>query len=105
LGKRRIPEKAADEPIDSLLVKAVEDETDLHGLDTHGAEIRLEGFLLRWAVKPGAVIRVITGRGNRSEDGAVLKPLVDRLLRGRFERYVAQHSLEPGGGAYLVRIR
>jgi DNA-nicking Smr family endonuclease len=105
MGKRRIPEKKADEPIDSLLVKAVEEETDLHGLDSHGAEVRLESFLLRWASQPGAVIRVITGRGNRSDGSAVLKPLVGKLLTSKFSRYVQRHTLEPGGGSYLVQIK
>ena len=105
MGKRRIPEKSADEPIDSLLVKAVEEETDLHGLDSHGAEVRLESFLMRWAAEPGAVVRVITGRGNRSDGSAVLKPLVGKLLVGKFARYVRRHTLEPTGGSYLVQLR
>jgi DNA-nicking Smr family endonuclease len=105
VGKRRVPEKTNADPIDSLLGKAVEGETDLHGLDARQAEVRLESFLGRWATtKPGSVVRVITGRGNRSGGEAVLKPLVDQLLRGRLAKYVAQHRIDPGGGAYLVQV-
>ena len=40
----------------------------------------------------GAVVRIITGRGNRSEGAAVLRPLVAQLLDGRTmdEQRVAQ---------------
>jgi DNA-nicking Smr family endonuclease len=103
MGKRRIPQVPPAGPIDSLLGKPVVAEVDLHGFDARGAEIRLESFLSRMS-KPGLVVRIITGRGNRSEGGAVLRPLVDQLLRGRMSRYVAQHRIEPGGGAYLVEI-
>jgi DNA-nicking Smr family endonuclease len=105
MGKRRIPEKSSDGPVDSLLTRAVEDETDLHGLDSLGAEIRLESFLGRWAGKSGAVVRVITGRGNRSEGGAVLKPLVEKLLRGRLAIHVSQFRPSADGGSYLVEMR
>jgi hypothetical protein len=48
-------------------------------------------FLLRCSrTRPGAVVRVITGRGNRSAGPAVLQPLVGRLLRGPLSRYVAE---------------
>src|SRR5205085_2981411 len=89
-------------PIDSIIGKPVVAEVDLHGLDARSAEVRLESFLGR--ITPGAVVRVITGRGNRSEGPAVLRPLVDQLLRGRLSRHVAQHRLEPGAGACLVEI-
>ena len=105
MGKRRIPHKSATEPVNSLLVRTVEGEIDLHGLDARGAELRLESFLSRWSGKPGKVVRVITGRGLRSDGAAVLKPLVDRLLRSRFATSVSQFQLTPDGGAYLVEMR
>ena len=106
MGKRRIPLKTSTDPIDSLLGKPVEAETDLHGLDARSAEFKLESFLHRMAqTKPGTVVRVITGRGNRSEGGAVLKPLVRDLLDGRLAKHVEKHTIESGGGAYLVQLR
>ncbi|MBI4503684.1 MAG: Smr/MutS family protein [Gemmatimonadetes bacterium] len=106
MGKRRIPLKAETAPVDSLLGKPVEEETDLHGLDARGAELRVTLFIGRCAMtRSGAVVRIITGRGNRSDGGAVLKPLVNKLLTERLSEQVQRHVLEPGGGAYLVRLR
>lgn len=92
--------------MDSLLVKPVEDETDLHRLDARSAEIKLESFLMRWSrTKPTAVVRVITGRGNRSDSGPVLQPLVRELLRGRLGRYVKRFTMDAGGGAFLLEVK
>lgn len=105
MGHRRIPLKSGIDSIDSILGKPVVEETDLHGADAKSAEVKLESFLSRIArTKPGAVVRVITGRGNRSDDGAVLKPLVRDLLDGRLARYVERSTVESGGGAYLVQV-
>jgi DNA-nicking Smr family endonuclease len=105
MGKRRLPDKSLSEPIDSLLVRTVVEEIDLHGLDARGAEIRLEGLLARWTGRAGSVVRIITGRGNRSDGAAVLKPLVGRLLSGRFAAQVERYSVDSNGGAYLVEVR
>jgi hypothetical protein len=105
MGRRRAPLKTGD-PIDSLLARAVDASTDLHGLDARTAEVRLEAFLTRWSMsRPAAVVRVITGRGNRSGEGPVLKPLVRGLLDGRLSRYVSRWTIEPGGGAYVIEVR
>jgi len=106
VGKRRLTGPAPSGSTDSLHGKPVEAESDLHGLDARAAEIRLESFLTRMAAtRPGAVVRVITGRGNRSDGPPVLQPLVRELLDGRLARHVARSALEPGGGAYLVQVR
>lgn len=106
MGKRRIPLKTSVDPIDSLLAKPVEAETDLHGLDARSADFKLESFLFRLAkTKPGSVVRVITGRGNRSDSGPILKPLVRDLLDGRLAKHVERYTIESGGGAYLVQVR
>ena len=106
MGKRRIPLKVSTDPIDSLLAKPIEAETDLHGLDARSAEMKLESFLQRMAhMKPGTVVRIITGRGNRSESGPVLKPLVRDLLDGRLAKHVERYTMETGGGAYLIKVR
>ncbi len=105
MGKRRVPLKNDSEPIDSILAKPVEEICDLHGLDARGAELRLESFLDRCArTRPGAVVRIITGRGNRSEGTAVLRPLVAKLLGGRLDKYIERHRVDSGGGAYLVQM-
>jgi DNA-nicking Smr family endonuclease len=106
VGKRRIPLKTSTDPIDSLLAKPVEAVLDLHGEEARSAEFKLESFLFRLAkTRPGAVVRVITGRGNRSDSGPVLKPLVRDLLDGRLAKHVERYTMESGGGAYLVQVR
>lgn len=105
MGKRRIPMKTSTDPVDSLLGKPVEAETDLHGLDAKSAEFKLESFLHRLAqTKPGSVVHIITGRGNRSESGPILKPLVRDLLDGHLAKHVERYTVEAGGGAYLVQV-
>ena len=79
MGKRRIPEIASTEHVRSLLAKPIEDKLDLHNRDAAGAESQLQMFLERLArMRPGIVVRVITGRGNRSEGAPVLQPLVKK---------------------------
>jgi len=106
MGKRRIPLKTSTDSVDSLLAKPVEAEADLHGLDAGSAKVKLESFLSRLAqTRPGSVVRIITGRGNRSEGGPVLQPLVRDLLDGHLAKHVQRYTLISAGGAYLVQVR
>jgi DNA-nicking Smr family endonuclease len=84
----------------------VDDERDLHHLTAAEAAVALESFLVGWSRRrPGAVVRVVTGRGNRSQGGPVLKPRVRELLTGRLAPIVEDYAVESGGGAYRVRLR
>lgn len=84
----------------------VEDERDLHALTAAEAALQLESFLAGWSRRrPGAVVRVITGKGTRSPNGPVLKPLVRSLLSGRLAALVDDYVAEASGGAYLIRVR
>jgi DNA-nicking Smr family endonuclease len=84
----------------------VEDERDLHELTAAEAALELERFLVGWSRShPGAVVRVITGRGTHSRRRPVLPPLVRSLLAGRLARWVEDYSAEPGGGAFRIRVR
>jgi DNA-nicking Smr family endonuclease len=104
VGKRRIPLKSDTAPVDSLLGKPVEDQVDLHGLDARSAELRVQAFIDRCVkTRPGAVVRIVTGKGNRSEGKAVLFPLVRRLLGENRVPGVVRHTAEPGNGAFLVQ--
>lgn len=106
MGKRRPRSPEPSGPVDTLHGAIVDDERDLHQLTAHEAEAQLEALLRGWnARRAGAVVRVITGRGNRSPGGAVLQPLVRRLLAGRLAPWVEDFVLERGAGAYLVRVR
>ncbi len=105
MGKRRIPVKDGGEPTDVLQGKPVEAELDLHTLDGMTAEQTLSIFLERVVhTNPGRVVRVITGRGNRSAGMPILQPLVRRLLAAEVGNRVNRFVPDAGGGAFLIEI-
>jgi DNA-nicking Smr family endonuclease len=106
MGRRRPKRPAPADAPASLHAAVVEDERDLHELTAAEAALQLESFLAGWSRRrPGAVVRVITGKGTRSPHGPVLKPLVRDLLAGRLASLVADYRVEAGGGAYRIRVR
>ena len=75
MGRRRPRSAKPSGPSHSLHAAVVEDERDLPSLTAAEAAVQLESFLVGWSRRrPGAVVRVITGKGNRSQGGPVLKP-------------------------------
>jgi DNA-nicking Smr family endonuclease len=106
MGQRRPRTPKPSGPIGTLHTAIVDDERDLHHLTADEAAAQLEAFLLGWSRRrSGAVVRVITGRGNRSPGGPVLRPRVRELLTGRLAPLVEDFVMETGGGAYLIRVR
>lgn len=104
MGKRR-PTHVSPPKLPPTLVGARPDVTvDLHGLRARHALQRVENLLATWARRqPGAVLRIVTGKGTRSSDGPVLLGAVEELLRG--DSRVDDMSLDAGGGGWLVRVR
>jgi DNA-nicking Smr family endonuclease len=79
---------------------------DLHGQTVLEAVANAERFLRAQArARPGAVVRLITGRG-RSGSGAPIRTRVRGLLRALKESGVAvrDYSMEETEGSYLVRL-
>ena len=79
---------------------------DLHGQSVREAAANAERFLRAQArARPGAVIRVITGRG-RSGGGAPVRTCVRTLLRALREQgaVVRDYVLEETEGSFLVRL-
>ena len=79
---------------------------DLHGQTVSEAAANVERFLRSQAkARPGAVVRVITGRG-RAGGGAPIRTRVRTLLRGLREqgRVVRDYVLEETEGSFLVRL-
>jgi DNA-nicking Smr family endonuclease len=79
---------------------------DLHGQSVIEAATNAERFLRAQArARPGAVVRLITGRG-RSGRGAPVRTRVRSLLRALKdgERLVRDFMLEETEGSYLVRL-
>jgi DNA-nicking Smr family endonuclease len=103
--RRRIPVVAPD-PVRTLHGSFPRDTLDLHGMHARSAEGEVRRFLEQWtAIEPGAVVRVITGKGNNSEGPPVLRGRVRELLTGGLAPLVDDFVLEMGGGSYLVRLR
>jgi DNA-nicking Smr family endonuclease len=81
-------------------------ELDLHGLTLDQAERRVEGFLRARAVRDaGGVVRIITGRGASAGRAPVIQGAVRQALDGWASEWVADWSVDAGGGAFLVRVR
>ena len=80
---------------------------DLHGQSVLEAVANAERFLAAQArARPGAVVRLITGRG-RSGGGAPIRGRVRSLLRRLKESgtLVRDFVLEESEGSFLVRLK
>ena len=79
---------------------------DLHGLSVLDAVTSAERFLqAQRRARPGASVRIITGRG-RSGGGAPVRTRVRTLLRGLEQEgtIVRGFELEDSEGSFLVRL-
>jgi DNA-nicking Smr family endonuclease len=79
---------------------------DLHGQTVSEAAANAERFLrVQAKARPGAVIRLITGRG-RGGGGAPIRTRVRSLLRDlkASRAIVRDYTLEDTEGSYLVRL-
>jgi DNA-nicking Smr family endonuclease len=91
---------------DSLLDAPVVAQLDLHRLTADEVERLVRNFLETQQRRgPGAVVRIITGKGKNSPDGPVLLPKVRTLLKGPLARYVADWRLGDDGGSFVVKVR
>jgi DNA-nicking Smr family endonuclease len=83
-------------------------ELDLHGLNAREAKLRLLQFLHDAHPGQGECVRIIHGKGNRSNHkGPVIKTKINNWLR-QHERILAFHSARPvdgGTGAIYVLLR
>jgi len=80
---------------------------DLHGQSVLEAVRSAEQFLMAQArARPGATVRVITGRGSGG-GGAPIRTRVRTLLRRLRDegRVVRDYELEDSEGSFLVRLR
>jgi DNA-nicking Smr family endonuclease len=79
---------------------------DLHGQAVLEAASNAERFLrAQRRARPGAVVRLITGRG-RSGGGAPVRTRIRTLLRAMREQgeVVRDFELEASEGSYVVRL-
>jgi DNA-nicking Smr family endonuclease len=85
---------------------AVQDEVDLHHLPALEAEKLLKAFLTHARQERHHCVRVIHGKGLRSEAGPVLKAMVDGVLRHRGDvlAFASAPAAQGGTGAVLVLL-
>jgi DNA-nicking Smr family endonuclease len=80
---------------------------DLHGQSVTEAATNALRFLRAQAkARPGAVVRIVTGRG-RAGGGAPIRTRVRTLLRNERDNgaTVADYFLEDSEGSFLIRLR
>ena len=78
---------------------------DLHGETTADASAKLRQFLLVSVRAGHGCVRVIHGKGTRSEIGAPLREMVLAELLGALSGYVRALASDSGDGATLVALR
>jgi DNA-nicking Smr family endonuclease len=85
---------------------ATQDELDLHHLRAQDAEQLLKAFLNEARAGSRQCVRIIHGKGLRSEGAPVLKVLVDRVLRHRGDvlAFASAPAAQGGAGAVLVLL-
>jgi DNA-nicking Smr family endonuclease len=85
---------------------STQDEIDLHHLRAQDAEQLLKQFLGEARAGSRQCVRIIHGKGLRSEGAPVLKSLVDRVLRLRGDvlAFASAPPAQGGAGAVLVLL-
>ena len=105
MGKRRTARPLQSEIRDSLHSAYPDAEIDLHGDGREQALRRVDRLLDTWTRRGGRpVLRIITGKGNRSKGEAVLLDAVEARLREELGGRVAEMARDAGGGGWLVRL-
>lgn len=85
----------------------VEDELDLHHLRVAQARALLAQFLVECHAHGRRCVRIVHGKGRSSDQGSVLKAMVDRVLRQRAD-VIGHTSARPedgGTGAVLALLK
>jgi len=84
-------------------------ELDLHGVTAAEVQQKVAWFLENSRFYGFEAVRIITGKGSRSEEGPVLRPLVEEYLDGPGRTYVVEWLRAPqkqgGGGAIIAFLR
>lgn len=85
---------------------SIQDELDLHHCRAADAEVFLKQFLNQAREEAHYCVRVIHGKGLRSESAPVLKALVDRVLRHRGDvlAFSSAPLTQGGTGAVLILL-
>jgi len=106
-GRKGPSDPTPPRPPDIGLLGAIPAATlDLHGERAAEAERKVTDFVTAQSrIHRGDVIHVVTGSGQGSQAGPVLRGLVGELLAGSLERFVAEHRMDLHRGGWLARLR
>lgn len=103
---RRRPTHPRFDSGDDLSDAPLAGRIDLHGMSADQAEVAVRGFIDTWRRRePGAVVLIITGKGQGSADGPVLRPMIRTLLKTRLSGLISDWAMDVSEGAFRVRIR
>jgi hypothetical protein len=106
MGKRRKIPVVQPDPVRTLHGSFPVATLDLHGLYAEPAMAKVRTFLSGWGERePGAVVRIISGKGTHSEGAPVLRGRLLEGLNGALAPWVEDWASEVGGGSYVVRVR
>lgn len=85
---------------------SIQDEIDLHHLRVADAEPLLKRFLNQARAQHSYCVRVVHGKGLRSEGAPVLKLVVDKVLRQRGDvlAFASAPANQGGSGAVLILL-
>lgn len=53
----------------------------------------------------GALVHIVTGKGQNSSAGPVLRPGIERLLQGPLKVYISRFESDLDQGGFLLRLR
>ena len=86
-----------------------EAELDLHGIKASDVQQKVAWFLENSKFYGFEAVRIITGKGSHSDEGPILRPLVEEYLNGPGRTYVVEWMRAPqkqgGDGAIIAFLR
>ncbi len=86
-----------------------EAELDLHGVKAAEVQQKVAWFLENSRFYGFEAVRIITGKGSHSDEGPVLRPLVEAYLDGAGRNYIVEWMRAPqkqgGEGAIVAFLR
>lgn len=101
-SQRAVPQSDPFDPLDGPTTA----EIDLHGMTATVAREKVTDGLARVRKStPGALVHIITGKGNNSPGRPVLKGMVKGMLASGKLSQVARWGPDDAEGGYLVRLK
>ena len=105
MSRRRRSRQPRFDPVDPLLDAKSVATLDLHGFTVSESDGAVRNFLQAWQRRaPGKIVHVVTGRGQGSAGGPVLRTRVGRLLGDEMSPLVRTFVRDVNEGGYMVEL-